>query len=291
MVNWNAGGMDAVSLGVTGAMAGSAFGPVGAAVGGGAGVIIGGLEGLFGGGDNGLSDEQKAAMEQQQKEQQTLFGEGQTQLKGLQAPSGQYGQSLDLLQSAANGGQPSQAQILMNQGLQETEGAAMGMAAANNGVSPALAMRNAMLSAGQTALRGVSQNAALRATEMATARGQYASAMMQNQQLQAQITSGQAGTAAQMAGQAGGNATQMAMPGIQTSAQTNQATFGAGINTAGSISTNNSIINGTDKNNYFGSGMSQNQFFNKYGGGDGFSIPQADNGIIGPTPTGGNIGG
>ena len=240
MANWKAGVQDAVGMGTSGAVIGASVGgPWGAAAGGVIGGVVGGLEGLFGGGgDNGMSDEQKATMQQQQQEQQTLFNEGQSQLTALQNPTGQYGQSLDMLQSAAAGNTPSQAQILMQSGLQEAEGGMMGAAAANNGVSPALALRNAMLQAGHMALQGVSQNAALRASEMASARSQYASAMQANQQMQAGLVGAQAGNAAQMYGQASGNATQLAMPGTQAGAQFPYQLLGGTMNAAGSIGAN-----------------------------------------------------
>ena len=280
-INW---GKD-IGMAGTGAAMGAAGGPLTALAGGAAGLIGGVASDLFGGGgDNGLSDEQKALLKQQTAEQQTLFGEGQDQLKALSGDS----PALDMLQSAASGNAPSQAQILMGEGLSETEGSMMGAAAGNNGVSPALALRNAMLSAGKVALQGVSQSAALRAAEMASARSSYASAVQQQETLKNQIITGQSGTAAQMAGQAGASATQLAMPGVQTNAQTGQLILGGTLNTIGNLTSNNALLGGGKTSTaagsgsgYFGSGMSQDQFFQKYGSGSNSATPDSSGGGAG----------
>ena len=280
-INW---GKD-IGMAGTGAAMGAAGGPLTALAGGAAGLIGGVASDLFGGGgDNGLSDEQKALLKQQTAEQQTLFGEGQDQLKALSGDS----PALDMLQSAASGNAPSQAQILMGEGLSETEGSMMGAAAGNNGVSPALALRNAMLSAGKVALQGVSQSAALRAAEMASARSSYASAVQQQETLKNQIITGQSGTTAQMAGQAGASATQLAMPGVQTNAQTGQLILGGTLNTIGNLTSNNALLGGGKTSTaagsgsgYFGSGMSQDQFFQKYGSGSNSATPDSSGGGAG----------
>lgn len=55
MVNWGAGGMDALSGAATGASIGSIVPGIGTAIGAGIGGIVGGLSGLFGGGSEGAS--------------------------------------------------------------------------------------------------------------------------------------------------------------------------------------------------------------------------------------------
>ena len=262
-------------------------GPMGAIAGAGLGYQIG--KSLNDEGPSGaLSADQIATLNQAKEQQRDLFNEGQAQLKALQNPSGDYGNALGMLSSAASGNAPSQAQILMGEGLSETEGSMMGAAAGNNGVSPALALRNAMLSAGKVALQGVSQSAALRAAEMSSARNSYMTALQQNQQMQTQLITGQAGTAAQMAGQAGSSATQLSMPGVQTNAQTGQLILGGTLNTIGNLTSNNALLGGGKTSTaagsgsgYFGSGMSQDQFFQKYGSGSNSATPDSSGGGAG----------
>lgn len=83
--------------------------------------------------------------------------------------------ALGLMQNAAEGNAPSQAQILNQQATQQAENAAMSMANSVKGGAGArvAAMRNAQNVMAQTAAQGNVQNAALRAQEMANARNAY----------------------------------------------------------------------------------------------------------------------
>lgn len=82
-------------------------------------------------------------------------------------------QALALDQTAATGSAPSAAQILMQQGIDSSVGSAYGLAASLQGRNPGEALRQGVTTAADLQAKSVAQSAALRATEMATARGQY----------------------------------------------------------------------------------------------------------------------
>lgn len=220
-------GKDALAGAGTGAAIGSAFSPIGTVIGGAAGGLIGGAIGFFGQGDSNdpsqLQQEQAQALQQDQAEQQALL----KQLGGDLTGAGAGGEALGLMKGAAEGNAPSQAEVLMNQGVQSTMGGVFGLAGAGNGVSPALALRQAMMQAGATAMSGVSQNAALRASEMATARSNYIQAVQQNENMQASLLGGGA------AGTAANSATQLALPGAQANATLGNTLLGGALNMGG----------------------------------------------------------
>jgi hypothetical protein len=81
--------------------------------------------------------------------------------------------ALGLAQTAAEGNAPSAAQILLQQGIDSGVGAAYGLAASTQGRNPGEALRQGVTTAADLTLKGAAQSAALRATEMAEARGLY----------------------------------------------------------------------------------------------------------------------
>jgi hypothetical protein len=88
--------------------------------------------------------------------------------------------ALGNLQSAAQGNTPSAAQLQMQQGIDSSINAQMAMANSTRLSGPAAAaqQRQAMDQGTQMQMQGVNQGAALRAQEMAQARGQYMQAAM-----------------------------------------------------------------------------------------------------------------
>lgn len=82
-------------------------------------------------------------------------------------------QALSLDQTAATGSAPSAAQILLQQGVDQSVGSAYGLAASLQGRNPGDALRQGVQSAADLTQKSVATSAALRATEMATARGQF----------------------------------------------------------------------------------------------------------------------
>lgn len=123
--------------------------------------------------------------------------------------------ALGALQDAAEGKAPSAAEIQMHSGLDAATQAqyALAHSATGNGSAMSAAQRQALLNASQIQQAGVGQAAALRAGEMATARGQWAQAALQQRtadlqrlgmsmdeaQKQAQLALGQRGLNAQTA--------------------------------------------------------------------------------------------
>jgi Chaperone of endosialidase len=91
---------------------------------------------------------------------------------------GNVNQSMGDLANAAAGNAPSQAQIQMQQGLQQATGQTQALANSARGGPGAwaAAQRNASTQNAQAAQNTVAQSAALRANEMATARSAYANA-------------------------------------------------------------------------------------------------------------------
>lgn len=87
------------------------------------------------------------------------------QLKGLQ-----------LDQAAAEGNAPSAAEDLFRKSTDEGMQSQLGLAATLQGSNPGMALRSGEAGAANVAAQSSSQAAALRAQEMATARGQYDSA-------------------------------------------------------------------------------------------------------------------
>jgi hypothetical protein len=81
--------------------------------------------------------------------------------------------ALGLAQTAAEGNAPSAAQILLQQGIDSGVGSAYGLAASTQGRNPGEALRQGVTSAADLTLKGAAQSAALRATEMADARGLF----------------------------------------------------------------------------------------------------------------------
>lgn len=81
--------------------------------------------------------------------------------------------ALGLDQAAAEGSAPSAAQILLQQGIDSAVGSAYGLAASTQGRNPGQALRQGVTSAADLTGKAAAQSAALRATEMAEARGQY----------------------------------------------------------------------------------------------------------------------
>ena len=103
--------------------------------------------------------------------------------------TGQTGQAynenqgaIQTLQGAANGTAPSQAEALQRKGADEAARAALGIAATTQGANPGAAARAGLGAAADAYARSNSDAAALRANEMATARGQLASATGANEQ-------------------------------------------------------------------------------------------------------------
>jgi len=82
-------------------------------------------------------------------------------------------EALDLNRTAALGLAPSAAQILMQQGIDSAVGSAYGLAASTQGRNPGEALRQGVTTAADLTGKSVAQSAALRATEMAEARGQF----------------------------------------------------------------------------------------------------------------------
>lgn len=82
-------------------------------------------------------------------------------------------EALDLNRTAALGLAPSAAQILMQQGIDQAVGSAYGLAASTQGRNPGEALRQGVTSAADLTGKAAAQSAALRATEMAEARGQF----------------------------------------------------------------------------------------------------------------------
>lgn len=82
-------------------------------------------------------------------------------------------EALDLNRTAALGLAPSAAQILMQQGIDQAVGSAYGLAASTQGRNPGEALRQGVTSAADLTGKAAAQSAALRATEMAEARGMF----------------------------------------------------------------------------------------------------------------------
>lgn len=82
-------------------------------------------------------------------------------------------QALALDKTAAEGSAPSAAQILMQQGIDQSVGSAYGLAASLQGRNPGEALRQGVTTAADLSIKSVAQSAALRATEMAEARGAF----------------------------------------------------------------------------------------------------------------------
>lgn len=109
-----------------------------------------------------------------------------------QSDASRYGQNdaARLMQSAAYGNQPSQAQLLGRNMIDQSINSSMAMGASARGgaLAQAAAMRNAQNQAGATQQQGMNQLSALRAQEMAQARNDYfgSQAAMRGQDLQQQ---------------------------------------------------------------------------------------------------------
>lgn len=125
------------------------------------------------------------------------------------------------LQGAAAGQAPSAALIQQQQGIEAAQRAQMAMAASARGGADqrAAAMRQGQMAGSEMAMQGIEQASALRAQEMAQARGQLVGAIGQQQQLaqgqgmnQAAIAQAQAGLTQQagLANQGTGLQAQMA---------------------------------------------------------------------------------
>lgn len=99
------------------------------------------------------------------------YGQQQQAIQGYQGV-------LDQLQAAAAGQMPSQAELQMQQGIQQSTSAQQALANSARGGPGAwaAAQRASMNNAAQMQQTGIGQAAALRAQEMATARGQLAQA-------------------------------------------------------------------------------------------------------------------
>lgn len=103
-----------------------------------------------------------------------LMGQGQTQYDQGQQARGYEQNALGLMQSAAEGGQPSAAEIQMRQGIDASIASQMAMAnSAHGGLAAAAAQRQAAQQGVAMQQAGVGQAAALRAQEMAQAREAY----------------------------------------------------------------------------------------------------------------------
>lgn len=111
---------------------------------------------------------------QQQRQQYQDFG---GELMGRQRDT------IDLLDSAARGAQPSAAQMMMNQGLQSAQAQQIGAASAARGGSRGLALRNALGAGSDLAGQTVGQAGVLRAQEMQQARQDLSSALANYGQL------------------------------------------------------------------------------------------------------------
>lgn len=139
----------AASGAIGGAAAGSALGPWGTA----AGAVIGGIGGWLSGG--GPSDAEVAAQQEQMA---------------------QRAHATELARSAAEGGQPSAAQSLLDLNTGRANDLAFSQAKGMAGASPALAATLASNAAAQNSQTAIQSSAALRAQEMADARAQYLAA-------------------------------------------------------------------------------------------------------------------
>ncbi len=138
------------------------MGDVGRAVGGGMGLLMGGIPGAAAGGSIGGSPEVGGVL---QGIGNTLGLNGnQVNLSGL-GPGAQEALFTQKLLEQYLGQGPSAAQLQMQQGLDTANANAMGMAAANRGVSPGLAARQAQQAQAQNNMQFNQQAGINRAQE------------------------------------------------------------------------------------------------------------------------------
>lgn len=136
-----------------------------------------------------------------------------------------------MLKGAAAGTAPSAAEALLRKGIDENEGAALGMAATLQGSRPGLALRTGLQASRAAVAKSAADMAALRANEQATGRQQYAEATTsaRGQDIQAASTNLQAQVdtlkANQQAALAAGNAN--AANALQAQIQTLQSQLDA----------------------------------------------------------------
>ena len=90
--------------------------------------------------------------------------------------SGDLARSVDLLQGAAEGNAPSAAQAQLQSAKDQAIAQQQAMANSGNTSQMIAGLKNAMANAAQLTQQAANQSAQLRANEMATARGQYATA-------------------------------------------------------------------------------------------------------------------
>lgn len=120
-------------------------------------------------------------------EQAFVTPEAATQQYGMQGVAGTYADRRTdpalqhMLERQARGTAPSAAQIQMEDALRRQQAQAMGMAASDPNVAPALAQRQAMMAANQAGLQTQSQMAALRADEQARAQQALSQYLFQQQ--------------------------------------------------------------------------------------------------------------
>lgn len=120
------------------------------------------------GANTGITSANEAAARDQQLGAVGLTG------AAARAPDPTQQRSLNLLESAARGDQPSAAESLYRKGVDEAAGTSMGMAAAMQGRNPGMALRAGLTSAAGAVTGAAAGGAALRASEMAQARGAFA---------------------------------------------------------------------------------------------------------------------
>lgn len=96
-------------------------------------------------------------------------------LEGTRGRDAQY-DALGMLKGAADGTAPSQAQWLLQKGVDQGVGAAYGLAASLQGRNAGLALRTGQTAAKNAIATSAADMAALRADEMAKARGAYSTA-------------------------------------------------------------------------------------------------------------------
>lgn len=145
------------------------------------GAPIRGLQAVVSG---GASEDALREQERQRRMLEDIARQRATQegdLRGLSrdtdATRAQQQTFLGDLSGAARGQAPSVAELQMRAGMDRAVGGANALAASQPGANPGMALRQAMLAQAQLAGQTNAAAGALRAGEMATARGQYAGAL------------------------------------------------------------------------------------------------------------------
>lgn len=150
-----------------------------------------------------------AALSNLQNRQNTWQGILDQQLNQTQQTGAYTDSALNLLQSAATGQQPSQAQAVLQQGLDQSIAQQMAVANSGNMATQLASQRNAVDAGAMLSQQAANQASALRAQEMAAAREGFAgtASNILGQRLGAQGTT--MGEIGGLAGQQAGTATNM----------------------------------------------------------------------------------